>query len=59
MNQIVNLKESLKDLIDRQVEGETLERAFYVDENIFQAELQKIWYKEWLFVAMSCELKEQ
>lgn len=41
MNQIVNLKESLKDLIDRQVEGETLERAFYVDENIFQAELQK------------------
>ena len=46
-------------LIARQRAGWTLERAFYLDDEVAAAELDAIWYRRWLFVASGCELAER
>ncbi len=33
-----------------------LERALYCDAGVFQADLDEIWYKEWIFAVPSCEI---
>lgn len=34
----------------------SLPRAFYTDPGIFQIDLERIWYKSWLFAVPGCEL---
>jgi Rieske 2Fe-2S family protein len=36
--------------------GHTLPRAFYTDPAIYQADLESIWYRNWLFAGHDCEL---
>lgn len=36
--------------------GYSLAQPFYTDRAVFEAELQAIWYKEWLLAGMSCEV---
>ncbi len=36
--------------------GHTLPRAFYTDPDLFQVELEQIWYKDWLFAGHDCEI---
>ncbi|NEX45527.1 aromatic ring-hydroxylating oxygenase subunit alpha [Pseudotabrizicola algicola] len=36
--------------------GYSLSRALYVDPDVYQADLETIWYKEWLFAVPACEL---
>lgn len=36
--------------------GHALERAFYTDPAIYAADLQAIWYRDWLFAIPACEL---
>ncbi|MEW5421489.1 aromatic ring-hydroxylating dioxygenase subunit alpha [Amorphus sp. 3PC139-8] len=36
--------------------GFTLDRPFYIDPDFFQADLELVWYQEWLFVGHECEL---
>jgi len=36
--------------------GHALPRAFYTDPAIYQADLEAIWYRDWLFVGHDCEL---
>ena len=35
-----------------------LAREFYTDETIFNLDLEEVFYKEWLFVAHTCELPQ-
>ena len=58
MNQKIQFNNSIEILLNSQIEGETLDRAFYTDAEIFNHEMKAIWENEWLFVAMSCELEE-
>ena len=34
----------------------SLPRAFYTDPDVFQIDLERIWYKNWLFTVLDCEL---
>ena len=34
----------------------SLPRAFYTDPDIFQLDLERIWYRSWLFAVPACEL---
>ncbi len=34
----------------------TLPRDFYTDPDVFQVDLERIWYKEWLFAIPACEI---
>ena len=38
--------------------GHTLPRKFYSDPAFYQADLDNIYYREWLFVGHDCELAE-
>lgn len=52
-----NVRGEIRSLVDAQVLGETLDQDFYTSEEIFKAEMDAIWNREWLFVGMSCEIK--
>ncbi|WP_298814136.1 aromatic ring-hydroxylating dioxygenase subunit alpha [uncultured Roseibium sp.] len=36
--------------------GYSLPQAFYIDEDVFQADMKNIWHKEWVFAVPSAEL---
>lgn len=37
-------------------QGATLPQAFYIDRSIFNADLQRIFYSNWLFAGHSCDI---
>jgi Rieske 2Fe-2S family protein len=43
-------------LLQRRQPGWSLEQAFYVDDEIFDVEMEGIFGTEWLFVAHTCEI---
>ena len=47
---------TLEQLIGSHVRGHSLERDFYVDERVYQADLARIWRRGWLFAGHSCEI---
>ena len=46
----------ISDLLARRRPGYALEQAFYTDPEIFRADMETIFYRDWLFVAPACEL---
>ncbi|GHC60032.1 aromatic ring-hydroxylating oxygenase subunit alpha [Neogemmobacter tilapiae] len=46
----------LLSLLQAQISGRSLSRPFYTDADIYQAELDVIWYREWMFAASVAEL---
>src|SRR5262245_62940358 len=36
--------------------GRTLPRAFFSDEEVYQADLNTVWRRGWLFAGHSCEI---
>ncbi len=46
----------IDDLLSRRVPGHALEQPFYTSEQIYQLDLDMIWYREWLFAIPSCQL---
>ncbi|MEM8992767.1 MAG: aromatic ring-hydroxylating dioxygenase subunit alpha [Pseudomonadota bacterium] len=38
--------------------GYALERPFYTEPDIFEADLEAIWYRNWLFAIPACELEK-
>ena len=44
------------DLINAQPQGHSLSRPFYTDAALFQADLDLIWYRDWIFAASEVEL---
>ncbi|UIJ91817.1 aromatic ring-hydroxylating dioxygenase subunit alpha [Sinorhizobium meliloti] len=49
-------KSDVLNLLDSRKPGYALERAFYTDPDIFQMDLEHIWYREWLFAGHEFEL---
>jgi glycine betaine catabolism A len=49
---------NLHRLLDHRRSGEPLPRDFYTDQEIFASDLEHIFYRDWLFVAHTCELPE-
>lgn len=47
---------SLTDLIARHKTGFSLDRAFYTDPDIYEQDLQNIFYREWLYAIPACQL---
>lgn len=47
---------TLASLIDRQTSGMSLARPFYNDPDVFQSDLNIIWYRDWVFAASEAEL---
>ncbi|MFT4152007.1 MAG: aromatic ring-hydroxylating dioxygenase subunit alpha [Paracoccaceae bacterium] len=45
----------LLSLLQSQVSGRSLSRPFYTDPDIYQADLDRIWYREWIFAATAAE----
>ena len=43
--------------LKRRRSGYTLERAFYVDPEIYQLDLEHIHYAQWLFIGHDCEMR--
>ena len=44
------------DLVQAQPQGMSLARPFYTDPGFYQADLDLIWYKTWIFAANLVEL---
>lgn len=49
------MQEDLSRLLAARRPGHALERPFYTDPGIFAADLEHIFYREWLFAIPSCE----
>ncbi|MTH98897.1 aromatic ring-hydroxylating dioxygenase subunit alpha [Roseibium sp. RKSG952] len=44
------------ELLQRRTSGHALEQAFYTDPDVFALDLDKIFYREWLFAIPACEI---
>jgi stachydrine N-demethylase len=47
---------SISDLLARRVSGYSLEQPFYTSPDIYELDLQQIFYKEWLYAIPACQL---
>ena len=47
---------ALLSLLQSQASGRSLSGPFYSDRQIFDAELENMWYREWIFAASAAEL---
>ncbi|WP_299910896.1 aromatic ring-hydroxylating dioxygenase subunit alpha [uncultured Paracoccus sp.] len=47
---------NLRSLLQAQLSGQSLARPFYTDPGVYQADLDNIWYREWIFAAPLAEL---
>jgi Rieske 2Fe-2S family protein len=50
------MTQPISDLLARRRPGYALEQAFYTDPEVFRADMETIFYRDWLFVAPACEL---
>ncbi len=46
----------LSDLLARRRAGHALEQPFYTDPGVFRADMETIFYRDWLFALPACEL---
>ena len=44
------------DLLARRMPGHALEQAFYTSPEIYELDLEHIFYKEWLYAIPACQL---
>ena len=47
---------AISELLAKRKLNYSLEQAFYTDPDIFQADMESIFYRDWLFVTADCEL---
>ena len=50
------MTETVAQLLVRRIPGHALERPFYTDPAIFDADMEALFYREWLFAVPACEL---
>ncbi len=48
----------LDNLLQNRIPGKTLPREFYVDREIFDKDLRRVFYENWLFAGHTCEIPE-
>lgn len=54
----MNQKTDLATLLKRRRKGYSLEQAFYTDEAVFEADLELLFYREWLFVGHDADIPQ-
>lgn len=47
---------AIDDLLSRRRPGHALEQPFYTSPELYQLDLDTIWYREWLFAIPACQL---
>ncbi|MBK4216861.1 aromatic ring-hydroxylating dioxygenase subunit alpha [Paracoccus caeni] len=47
---------NLAELLQRRKQGHALEQPFYISPEVYQQDLDQIFYKEWLFAIPACQL---
>lgn len=52
----MNAQVSVPELLARRKPGHALEQAFYTSPDIYQIDLEQIFYKEWLYAIPACQL---
>ena len=52
---MLNTAEILNELAHRQKDY-SLSRDLYCDEGVYQADLENLWYREWVFAIPSCDI---
>ena len=50
------IQNKLRSALDATQQGFSLPGAFYNDDDLFKADIEAIFYKEWLFVGPECEI---
>ena len=50
--------DDLRDLLGNREPGKTLPREFYVDRELFEEELSRVFHANWLFAGHTCEILE-
>lgn len=48
----------LTSLLKKRDPGKSLPREFYLDEKVFDEEMERIFYSQWLFAGSSCEIPD-
>ena len=48
--------QAISDLVERRKAGFSLPREFYASDLVYQAEIERIWRRGWLFAGHSCEI---
>ena len=54
---IRQMQDRVQALLHQRRQGFSLPQAFYVDEEMFQADLQAVFAADWLFACNTCEIK--
>lgn len=52
------MTERIKNLIAAHPRGHSLQREFYCDAEVYQADIERIWRASWLFVGHTCQIPE-
>ncbi|WP_172298193.1 aromatic ring-hydroxylating dioxygenase subunit alpha [Pseudoruegeria sp. HB172150] len=52
------MQAALRDLLARRRVGYALEQPFYSDPEIFRADMENIFYRDWLYAIPACELEK-
>lgn len=52
-------KEQIADMLKQRQRNFSLQQPFYCDEQIYKAEMEEIFGKEWLFAGLTCEILER
>ena len=53
-----NATKAMRELVAARTEGQTLERTFYCGETVYEADLEYIWRRGWIFVAFTCQIPD-
>ena len=52
----MNTREQMRQRIQGRRRDFSLDRSFYTDPDVFQLDMELIWYRQWLFAGHDCEL---
>ena len=52
------MNQRIKNLIAAHPSGHSLQRGFYCDEDVYRADIERIWRSSWLFVGHTCQIPE-
>ncbi|MEP1766903.1 MAG: aromatic ring-hydroxylating dioxygenase subunit alpha [Sulfitobacter sp.] len=52
------MTDAIQQMLARRQTGYSLEQNFYTNEEVFQADLEQIFYRDWLFAVPACELEK-
>lgn len=52
----MNTREWMRQQVQSRRHGFSLDRSFYTDPDVFQLDMELIWYRQWLFAGHDCEL---